>query len=258
MASKLIQGNAGDSLRLIRAWHHLTTPLVLPEGSPEFSHELQHLLPPVVGPQKIICIGLNYADHATETGAELPSLPVVFNKFPSTLIGHQQPIHLPPISEKVDFEAELVVVIGKPGKNISEADAMSHVFGYTCGHDVSARDWQKGRPGGQWLLGKTFDSFAPLGPAIVTADQLDPSDLAIKFRLNSDLMQSSSTKHFIFSIPYLISHLSKFCTLLPGDLLYTGTPSGVGVARDPAVFMQPGDVAEVTIEGIGTLANPLV
>lgn len=256
-AHSLLEGNAGDSLRLIRTWSHWEKQLSFDAAPFEIGSRV--LLPPVVGPQKIICIGLNYADHAAETGADLPTLPVVFNKFPTTLLGHQQPISLPPISEKVDFESELVVVIGKPGRNIDESKAMDHVFGYTCGHDVSARDWQKGRPGGQWLLGKTFDGFAPLGPSIVTADQLgDAADLNVAFRLNEETMQSSSTRHFIFKIPFLIAHLSRFCTLLPGDLLFTGTPSGVGVARTPPVFMKAGDRAEVEIQGIGTLANPLV
>jgi len=215
--------------------------------------------PPVLNPQKIICIGLNYAEHAAETGAKLPEIPVVFNKFPNTLIGHQQPICLPSISEKVDYEAELVVVIGKKGKNIEEKDALNHVFGFTCGHDVSARDWQKEKPGKQWLLGKTFDTFAPLGPWIVTKDEIStPDDMEIQFRLNDQLMQDSSTKHFIFSIPFLISHLSKFTTLMPGDLLFTGTPSGVGVARDPQVFLKNGDTATVQIPSIGTLENPVV
>lgn len=255
----LIQGTAADALRVIRCWDRLKPTIQLPESQPTIDLNDWKLLPPVVAPQKIICIGLNYADHASETGAQLPEIPVVFNKFPTTLRGHGQPICLPEISQKVDYEAELVVVIGKPGKNISAENALDHVFGYTCGHDVSGRDWQKGRPGGQWLLGKTFDSFAPLGPNIVTADELGAADdLAIQFKLNGQEMQSSSTKHFIFDVKFLISHLSKFCTLLPGDLIFTGTPSGVGMARDPAVFMQPGDKAEVEIAGIGTLANPVV
>jgi len=253
-------GTAADAIRLVENWAdwsgslNLTVPrLELPDD------QAVQWLPPVVAPSKIICIGLNYADHASETGAETPTLPVVFSKFPTALIGHREPIRLPAISEKVDYEAELVVVIGKSGRNIPAAHATRHVFGYTCGHDVSARDWQKGRPGGQWLLGKTFDSFAPLGPWIVTADQPDQAaDLRVQFRLNGQTLQDSSTRHFIFSIATLIEHLSKFVTLLPGDLLFTGTPSGVGVARTPPVFLKSGDLAEVEIEGIGTLANPVI
>jgi 2-keto-4-pentenoate hydratase/2-oxohepta-3-ene-1,7-dioic acid hydratase in catechol pathway len=253
-------GVAGDAHRLIDQWSSIGRQLRVDAPRVELPHADQLTwLPPVVEPNKIICIGLNYADHATETGAELPTIPVVFNKFPTTLTGHRQPIYLPAISDKVDYEAELVVVIGKGGRHIPASTALDHVFGYTCGHDVSARDWQKGKPGGQWLLGKTFDSFAPLGPWIVTADGPDHArDLRVQFRLNGTTMQDSSTRHFIFSISFLIEHLSKFCTLRPGDLLFTGTPSGVGVARTPPVFLQPGDLAEVEIDGIGVLANPVV
>jgi len=253
-------GTAGDALRLIKNWTTWEPQLRWDGPRLDLNSVADlHWLPPVVEPNKIMCIGLNYADHATETGAELPTIPVVFNKFPTTLIGHQQPIRLPKISDKVDYEAELVVVIGKPGRQIDPEQAMDHVFAYTCGHDVSARDWQKGKPGGQWLLGKTFDTFAPLGPWLVTANGPNHAqDLPVRFRLNGQVMQDSSTKHFIFSIPFLISHLSKFCTLLPGDLLFTGTPPGVGVARQPPVFLQPGDRTEVEIEGLGTLANPVI
>ena len=216
----------------------------------------QHLLPPVPTPEKIICIGLNYRDHAIETGAEIPSEPVVFSKFNSALIGHGETILLPAVSSQVDYEAELVVVIGRRAKRVSEENAMSHVFGYTCGHDVSARDWQKGRPGGQWLLGKTFDTFAPIGPCVVTAQELkDPSDLRVKMHLNKTVVQDSTTAQLIFSIPTLIAHLSKIVTLKPGDLIFTGTPPGVGAARNPPVFLQPGDRCTVEIEGIGQLTN---
>lgn len=253
-------GSAGAALELIRDWSDLQQTARWEKARWELPEPGSFVwLSPVVEPSKILCIGLNYADHATETGAERPTLPVVFSKFSTTLTGHEQPIYLPAISEKVDFEAELVVVIGKAGRHIPEAEALSHVFGYTCGHDVSARDWQKGRPGGQWLLGKTFDSFAPVGPWIVTADAaVPPPARRIQFRLNGQVMQDSSTEHFIFSIAHLISHISRFCTLLPGDLLFTGTPSGVGVARTPPVFMQHGDRVEVEIEGIGVLANVVI
>lgn len=254
------QGIADDSTRLIKNWSTLKTELRKDAPAIELppANEIMWL-PPVVEPNKILCIGLNYADHASETGAELPTIPVVFNKLPTTLTGHEQPIYLPPISNKVDYEAELVVVIGKEGRNIPADQAMDHVFGYTCGHDVSARDWQKGKPGGQWLLGKTFDSFAPLGPWIETADCVgNASNLRVQFRLNAEVMQDASTRLFIFTIAFLIEHLSKFCTLRPGDLLFTGTPSGVGVARTPPVFLQAGDRAEVEIAGIGVLSNPVV
>ena len=217
------------------------------------------LLPPIENPQKIICVGLNYADHAKETGATPGDEPVIFCKFPTTLRGHEAAIELPPESQEVDYEAELVVVIGKQARRVDRQNAWSHVAGYCCGHDVSARDWQKNKPGKQWLLGKSFDSFAPLGPWLATADEIaDPQNLPIELRLNGQVMQQSNTSQLIFRIDYLVSYLSHVCTLLPGDLIFTGTPSGVGMARKPPVFLQPGDVVEVTIEGLGTLRNSVV
>ena len=219
----------------------------------------ERLLPPVPNPEKIICIGLNYRDHAIETGCEIPSEPVVFAKYIDAIVGHGDDIVLPTVSKQVDYEAELVVVIGKQGKHISADQAMDYVFGYTCGHDVSARDWQKGRPAGQWLLGKTFDTFAPIGPCLVTKDELpDPSNLRVQMHLNGDVVQDSTTAQLIFSIPELIAYLSQIVTLKPGDLIFTGTPPGVGVARTPQVFLQDGDVCSVEIEGIGTLTNNCV
>lgn len=221
--------------------------------------DLKVLCPLPQGVQKVICIGTNYADHAREMGGEPPEIPVVFNKFPSTLIGPGDKICLPAISQQVDFEAELVVVIGKAGRSIPRESAMEHVFGYCCGNDISARDWQKGKPGGQWLLGKTFDTFAPLGPAITTRDEIaNPHELSISLRLNGQPMQSSNTRELIFPIDQLIEHLSKFCTLEPGDLIFTGTPPGVGAGRNPQLFLKPGDKLEVEIEGLGVLANEVV
>lgn len=213
---------------------------------------------PIVSPGKVICIGLNYRDHAIESGAEIPTEPVCFSKFASTINGPDDPIKLPRVSKEVDYEAELVVVIGREGKHIPEADALSYVAGYMNGHDVSARDWQAGRPGGQWLLGKTPDTFAPTGPWLVTADEVpDPHKLSIALRLNGETMQDSSTAQLIFNINQLIAHLSQLITLQPGDVIFTGTPPGVGAARQPPVFLKPGDVAEVEIEGLGTLSNPV-
>ena len=217
------------------------------------------LLSPITNPEKVICIGLNYADHAKESGVEPPELPVVFNKFPSCVIGPNSPIVLPKLSDQIDYEAELVVVIGKSGRYIKEEDALSHVAGYTVGHDVSARDWQLNKPGKQWLLGKSFQTFAPIGPYLVTPSEAgNPEDLAIKLRLNGETMQDSSTKQLIFKIPYLISYLSDIIELSPGDLIFTGTPPGVGMARKPPVFLQPGDSVEVEIENLGVLTNPVV
>jgi 2-keto-4-pentenoate hydratase/2-oxohepta-3-ene-1,7-dioic acid hydratase in catechol pathway len=217
------------------------------------------LLPPVPAPEKIICIGLNYLDHAIETGAEPPAQPVVFSKFNTALVGHGDAIELPPISSEVDYEAELVVVIGKVARRVSVDSALTYVAGYTCGHDVSARDWQKGRPGGQWLLGKSFDTFAPLGPVLVTADEIpDPSNLTVRMYLGDERVQESTTQQLIFSIPYLIAHLSEIMTLNPGDLIFTGTPPGVGAARKPPRFLQSGDVCTVEIPEIGRLTNRCV
>ncbi len=214
---------------------------------------------PITSPEKIICIGLNYADHAAEGGQPIPDEPVVFNKFPTALAGPDDEIVLPPISQKVDYEAELVVVIGQGGRNIPEQSALDHVAGYTCGHDVSARDWQLEKPGNQWLLGKTFDTFAPIGPYLVTADEVpEPENLDIALRLNGETMQSSNTRHFIFSVRKLVSHVSQFATLKPGDLLFTGTPPGVGAARKPPVYLKAGDQVEVEIEKLGILRNRVV
>lgn len=230
------------------------------EARPEQAVEMpSSLLPPVPPPEKILCIGLNYLDHAIETGAEPPTEPVVFSKFNTALVGDGDAIVLPSLSHEVDYEAELVVVIGRTARHVPEGDAMKCVAGYTCGHDVSARDWQKGRPGGQWLLGKSFDTFAPIGPWLVTTDELpDPSNLRVKMHLSGELVQDSTTAQLIFNIPQLISHLSRIMTLKAGDLIFTGTPPGVGAARKPPRFLRHGDVCTVEIEGIGPLTNPCV
>ena len=230
----------------------------LTTGKPSLLEHFQPA-PPIPNPEKIICIGLNYADHARETGIEPPPEPVIFSKFPSAICGDWQPIVLPRMSREVDFEAELVVVIGRGGRHIPREEALTHVAGYCCGNDVSARDWQLRKPGVQWLLGKSFDTFAPFGPAIITADEIpDPGNLQILLRLNGRTMQRSCTKQFIFPIDYLISYISNVCTLAPGDLIFTGTPPGVGFARRPPVFLKPGDVIEIEIEKLGILRNPVV
>ncbi len=217
------------------------------------------LTPPIPSPQKILCIGLNYADHAKESGAEPPGEPVVFNKFPTAISSDTAPIVLPRASNAVDFEAELVVVIGQGGRHIPESEALSHVAAYCCGNDVSARDWQLQKPGGQWLLGKSFDTFAPIGPALVTADEVpNPGDLRVRLRLNGEVMQDSSTSQLIFPIEKLIAYISGICTLSPGDLLFTGTPPGVGFARKPQILLKPGDQLEVEIDSLGILRNPVV
>jgi len=217
------------------------------------------LLAPIANPQKVICIGLNYADHAAESGVDPPPEPVVFCKFPSAVCAHGDAIVLPGNSVKVDYEAELVAVIGIGGRDIPAERALSHIAGYTCGHDVSARDWQLEKPGGQWLLGKTFDTFAPFGPELVTSDEIDdPGRLDIALRLNRETMQDSNTRQLIFGLPKLVQYISSVCTLLPGDVIFTGTPPGVGAARKPPVFLKAGDEVEVEIEAVGTLRNPVV
>jgi 2-keto-4-pentenoate hydratase/2-oxohepta-3-ene-1,7-dioic acid hydratase in catechol pathway len=217
------------------------------------------LVPPIPSPEKIICIGLNYADHAAETGVKAPPEPIVFCKFPTAISGDWSPIVLPRVSKEVDYEAELVVVIGRGGRHIPREQVREHIAAYCCGNDVSARDWQIRKPGGQWLLGKSFDTFAPIGPRLVTADEIpDPGNLAIRLRLNGRVMQDSSTAQLIFPVDELIAYVSQVCTLAPGDLIFTGTPPGVGFARKPPVFLQPGDTVEVEIENIGILRNPVV
>ena len=232
---------------------------VIAEGPDVDPATIKKWLAPVPDPRKVICVGLNYADHARESGGTPPDEPVLFNKFPTALIGNGEPIVLPRVSQEVDFEAELVVVIGRGGRYIPRQRALEHVAGYCPGHDVSARDWQLRKPGKQWLLGKTFDTFAPCGPALVTRDEVpDPGKLPIRFRLNGQIMQDSNTDQFIFPVDELIAYVSQVCTLEPGDLIFTGTPPGVGFARKPPVFLKPGDVAEVEIEGLGVLKNPVV
>jgi 2-keto-4-pentenoate hydratase/2-oxohepta-3-ene-1,7-dioic acid hydratase in catechol pathway len=214
------------------------------------------LASPVPRPGKIICIGLNYRNHAIESGMEIPKSPIIFSKFQTSVVGSEEPILLPAVSTQVDFEAELAVVIGRRAKNVKAGDAMNYVFGYTNFNDVSARDFQFAD--GQWQRGKSCDTFAPMGPYIATADEIaDPHALRIQFRLNGETMQDSTTAELIFRIPELIEFLSASITLEPGDVIATGTPPGVGFARKPPVFMTDGDVAEVEIEGLGVLINPV-
>jgi 2-keto-4-pentenoate hydratase/2-oxohepta-3-ene-1,7-dioic acid hydratase in catechol pathway len=210
-------------------------------------------------PRKIVCVGLNYKDHAAESGSPIPKDPVLFSKYATALVGHNENIVLPAVSQEVDYEAELVIVIGKKGRNVPVASALEYVAGYTCGHDVSARDWQLKKDGKQWMVGKTFDTFAPVGPVVVTADEApDPHTLRIQLRLNGNTMQDSNTSQLIFSVGQVVSYLSLVFTLEPGDLIFTGTPPGVGVARKPPVYLKGGDVCEVEIEGLGVLRNPVV
>jgi 2-keto-4-pentenoate hydratase/2-oxohepta-3-ene-1,7-dioic acid hydratase in catechol pathway len=215
------------------------------------------LHPPIAQPEKIVAIGLNYEDHAAETGAEIPDKPVVFTKYPNTIIGPGAPIRVPPITEQVDYEAELAVIIGRRAKNVSESEALDYVFGYTNANDVSARDLQFSE-GGQWTRSKSIDTFLPLGPYVVTRDEIpDPQDLFIRAILNGETVQDGTTSRMIFSVAELISFLSQGMTLEPGDVIITGTPPGVGMARDPQLWMKPGDEVSIEIEGLGTLTNPV-
>ena len=240
---------AGDSARS-------AAETVVSSGNPSFSAESVRIRAPISNPEKIICIGLNYADHAAESSMDIPSEPIVFSKYASSIIGPGDTIKLPPTSSEPDYEAELVVVIGKAGFNILETDAMAHVAGYTVGHDVSARDYQLKKPGGQWMMGKTFDTFAPIGPDLVTADEVtDPHNLAIKCILNGETVQDSNTAQLIFKVPQLIAYLSHVFTLRPGDLIFTGTPPGVGMARDPQLWLKAGDHVVIEVEGLGRLEN---
>jgi 2-keto-4-pentenoate hydratase/2-oxohepta-3-ene-1,7-dioic acid hydratase in catechol pathway len=231
----------------------------LPRGVVRHNPAHARLLAPVPDPRKIICIGLNYRDHAAESGVPAPSEPVLFSKFATALIGHLAPIVLPQVSQEVDYEAELVVVIGRGGRHIPRERAFEHVGGYTVGHDVSARDWQLNKPGKQWMAGKTFDTFAPVGPELVTPDEVpDPQNLGIRLRLNGQTMQDSSTSQLVFGVAELIAYLSQVFTLEPGDLIFTGTPPGVGMARKPPVWLKPGDRVEVEIDRLGKLSNTVI
>lgn len=222
--------------------------------------DVKKLLAPLV-PRDILCIGLNYRRHAEEGNQPIPKWPVLFIKNSGALQNPGDPIVLPRVlkSDAVDYECELAVVIGKACKNVKKATALEHVLGYTCANDVSARDWQKDYGGGQWCRGKSFDTFCPLGPVLVTRDEIpNPNTLAIKTVLNGNVMQDWNTNDMIFDVPTLIEFLSGSMTLAPGTVILTGTPHGVGIARKPPVLLQPGDTVTVEIEKIGVLTNPVV
>lgn len=239
-----------DSVCLVRGsvldrWERTATRLALEEVT---------LLAPIV-PPNVLCIGRNYEAHAAESGSEVPGEPPLFIKAASCLIGPGAPVVLPKAApSQVDYEAELVVVIGKAARHVRQADALDYVLGYTCGHDVSARDCQFGDV--QWARGKSFETFGPVGPWIQT--DLNPGDVQVIGRLNGRIVQQARTSRMIFGVAYLISYLSRCMTLLPGTLLFTGTPEGCGFAASPPVWLKPGDVFEVEIEGIGVLQNPIV
>jgi 2-keto-4-pentenoate hydratase/2-oxohepta-3-ene-1,7-dioic acid hydratase in catechol pathway len=240
-----------DALDRVTRW------LDRPPAGERFDAATLKLSAPLQRPPKIICIGLNYLDHAKESNLAVPETPTVFSKFSSSVIGPGDAIVLPKSSTKPDYEVELAVVIGKGGRYIPEANWREHVFGYTIINDVSARDFQMATT--QWMIGKTFDTFCPMGPSIVTADEIpDPHALAISLSIGGEMLQSSNTSNLIFGIPKLIAYLSSVFTLQSGDIISTGTPAGVGFAHTPPRWLKPGDEVRAHVEGIGELVNPIV
>ena len=213
--------------------------------------------PPISRPGKVIGIGLNYEDHAEETGADIPEKPIVFAKYPNTITGPGDPIRIPKITEQADYEAELAVVIGSRARNVQADDALDYVFGYMNANDVSSRDLQFSE-GGQWTRSKSLDTFAPIGPYLVTKDEIeDPQNLSVKCTLNGEVRQDGNTEKMIFTVAEIVAFLSTGMTLEPGDIIMTGTPPGVGAARDPQVFLKDGDEVTIEIEGLGALTNPV-
>jgi acylpyruvate hydrolase len=225
--------------------------------APEIQLASVRLLPPLANPEKVICVGLNYRDHSAESGFKQPDFPTLFGRFNSSLIGHGAPILRPQQSVQLDYEGELVAVIGKTARDVSEADALDHVMGYSIFNDGSLRDYQFKAP--QWTPGKNFDDTGAFGPWLVTADELPRGceGLKLETRLNGLVVQSATTSDMVFSVAKLIAIISSFLTLKPGDVIVTGTPSGVGMARKPQLWMKHGDVCEVEIEKIGVLSNPV-
>ncbi len=246
---EVIAGGA-DALEKIAAFSSAGGAEALPLGS-------VRLTAPIPRPPKLICVGLNYRDHAAECGLEIPKVPTIFNKFPNVIVGPGDPIVLPANSTKPDYEAEFAFVVGTGGRHIPGERWKDHVFGYMNLNDVSARDFQMATS--QWLMGKTFDTFAPTGPWLVTADEIaDPHNLDIRITVSGEVLQSSNTRNLIFGIPELIAHLSSVVTLEPGDIVSTGTPGGVGFVRKPPRYLRAGDECVVEVAGLGQLRNPVV
>lgn len=224
---------------------------------PDYQTDRVALLPPIPDPDKIICVGLNYRDHVSETGRTVTEKPVLFARFAGSQVGHGQPMVRPAVSDEFDYEGELAVVIGQGGRHFMPRDALAHVAGYACYNDGSVRDWQ--RHTSQFLPGKTFAATGAFGPALITADEVpDPSKLTLETRLNGQVVQHTTTDLMITDIPALIAYVSTILPLLPGDVLVTGTPGGVGARRTPPLWMKPGDIVEVEISGLGCLRNPIV
>lgn len=249
----IVSGEAGQA-----AFRNFLRGIIEKRDEDVFVNESEiTFLPVITNPEKILCVGLNYINHAKEAKMEVPKSPVLFSKFNNTLMGHHATITIPEVAEKVDYEAELVVVIGKTAKNIAKKDAFSYVFGFSAGNDISARDLQFKT--GQWLLGKSPDGFAPVGPYVVTKDEIDPNHLSIECRINGEIRQKANTKDMIFDCATLVSYISQHLTLKPGDIIFTGTPDGVilGKPAEKQVWLQSGDEMEVSIESIGQLKNVL-
>jgi acylpyruvate hydrolase len=251
----------GDMLAFLEAGQpaHALAQKVLaaPPAAAVLARSAVTLKAPVPRPGKIICLGLNYRDHAIESNLAIPTYPVVFAKYANVVIGPGEPIVLPKISQEVDYEAEFGVVIGKRAKAVAEADALGYVAGYLPFHDVSARDYQMRTS--QWVIGKTFDTFGPMGPALTTADEIpDPHNLNIQLSIGGEVLQSSNIRHLIFNVEQIIATLSAVMTLEPGDVIATGTPAGVGTARTPKRYLKPGDMVRIEIERLGVLENPVV
>ncbi len=253
---EMLQQEDGPSVEAVVA-----AALKSPKAKPAFAAEEALEYGPLVSrPEKIICVGLNYRKHAEETGAQVPKWPILFNKFNGALNRHKGTIRLPvEVAQKFDYEVELVIVMGRQAKNVAETDALSYVAGYATGNDFTARDLQQER-GGQWMLGKAVDQFAPLGPYLVTGDQVDPDKLKIELRLNGQTRQSSNTADMVFSTRQIVAYASKFFTLKPGDIIFTGTPEGVitGMPKEKQVWLKPGDRIACSLEGLGELRFELV
>ncbi|MEX2643978.1 MAG: fumarylacetoacetate hydrolase family protein [Acetobacterales bacterium] len=256
--SKVVDLDAGDMLSLLAASDNRFDTALSKVAAAARTYPLDKvtLLAPVPRPPKITCVGLNYRDHALEGGNPIPEHPVLFSKYPVSVIGPGETIRLPKVSTRVDYEGEFAVVIGKRAKHVAKADALDVVAGYTVMNDVSARDWQKRTS--QWMVGKAFDTFAPMGPALVTKDEVpDPHALSIRTYVNGELRQDSNTRELIFGVDDLIAEISQIWTLEPGDVILTGTPSGVGAYWDPPKLLKAGDRVRIEIEKVGVLENPV-
>lgn len=239
----------------------LAAKSVIDRGGSIIPRDSVKIVAPIYNPDKVLCVGMNYKDHCEEQNAPVPIEPVIFNKFPSSIIGPTEDLQYPEETQKLDWEVELTIVIGKDAKRVQESDAMNYVFGYTVAHDVSARDWQlePGRNGGQWLIGKAMDGFCPLGPAIVMKEDInDPHNLGLRCRVNGVTKQDSNTNQLVHKTAAMVSFISRFMTLRPGDVILTGTPPGVGVFRKPPEYLKRGDVVECEIDGIGKVVNKIV